>query len=248
MTNLCAERQLIGVSLPGGRRQGAFAEYCAVPARILHRFPEALDYDRACLMEPLSIVVHALGRCPLAPGDTAVVIGGGFVGLLAVQLLRRAGLDRIVVVDRNGWKLAVAQRTGASHTAPADSATLRALVDELTGGRGADLAVDAAGNEQSLRLAFTAVRSGGAIGQVGNFAPEVTLPLQTLVSSELTIYGSATALRAEESRSLAMLAQGAVEPAPLVSAVAPLAEGSSWFARLRNREDKLLKVILRPSS
>src|SRR5437762_2663356 len=83
--NLCDERRVLGVSCEDYRQHGAFAEYVAVPERILYRLPEGLPFEQAALVEPFTIALHAIRR--LAPGlnDTVVVVGAGMIGLALVQ-------------------------------------------------------------------------------------------------------------------------------------------------------------------
>src|SRR4051794_23077748 len=92
--NLCDRRQVLGVSCEEFRRDGAFAEFLAVPARILYRLPDEVTYVQATLVEPLAVAVHALGRIAPVDGQTAVVVGTGMVGLLVVQALRALGCER----------------------------------------------------------------------------------------------------------------------------------------------------------
>src|ERR1017187_6354650 len=111
--NLCDNRQVLGVSCGDYRRHGAFAEYVAVPARILYRLPESLSFDHAAMIEAVSVAVHAVNLTPLAPGDTAVVVGCGMIGQLTIQAAKAAGFASVVGVDVDDARLAVAQRAGA---------------------------------------------------------------------------------------------------------------------------------------
>jgi len=98
--NLCDRREVVGVSCADYRRHGAFAEYVSVPVRTLHRLPAGLDYERAALVEPVSVALHAVNRAGrITPDTTAVVVGTGLIGLLVVQVLRVRGCGRIVAVD-----------------------------------------------------------------------------------------------------------------------------------------------------
>jgi L-iditol 2-dehydrogenase len=116
---------------------------------------------------------------------------------------------------------------------------------ELTAGQGADVAVEVVGNSAALATAIGCVRRGGRVGLVGNLAPEVPFPLQAVVTRELTLFGSC-ASAGEYSRAIELVASGAIQVEPLISAVAPLADGPRWFERLYIREPGLMKVILQP--
>jgi len=99
LINLCDDRRVLGVSCPEYRQNGAFAEYVAVPHRVLYRLPAGLSFERASMVEGLSVAFHAVGRTPIALNDSAVVVGAGMIGLLVVQSLRLAGCGQVIAVD-----------------------------------------------------------------------------------------------------------------------------------------------------
>jgi len=243
--NLCENRRVLGVSCEDYRRQGAFAEYVAVPERVLYRLPDGLPFENAAMVEPVSIAFHAVRRAPPVLNDTAVVIGAGMIGLFVIQALRIAGCGKIIAVDVVPDKLNLARELGASHAINSGGEDVVARVQSLTGGLGADLAVEAVGMPPTVEMAVRCVRKGGSVTLVGNVSPRVELPLQVAVTRELTLYGSC-ASSGEYPACLDMLSSGSVKTAPIRSAVAPLAEGASWFDRLYRKEPGLLKVILTP--
>jgi len=243
--NLCRERRVLGVSCEEYRQHGAFAEFVAVPQRILYRLPDGLAFEHAALVEPLSIAVHAVRRTPLTLNDTAVVVGAGVIGLMLVQALRVAGCGQVLAVDVAPDRLALAAKLGATATVNAPSANAGKEILDRTLGRGADVAFEAVGVGTTVDLAVRCVCKGGAVTLVGNVMPKVDLPLQLVVTRELTLHGSCASC-GEYPACLDLLARGAVQVAPLISAVAPLAEGAAWFDRLYRKEPGLLKVVLTP--
>ncbi|MCE5268143.1 MAG: alcohol dehydrogenase catalytic domain-containing protein, partial [Planctomycetaceae bacterium] len=104
-SNLCDRRRVPGVACDEFRCQGAFAEYAAVPQRILYRVPESVSFRQAAMIEPLAIAMHALAVTRLSMGDTAVVVGAGVIGLLLTQALRAAGCGQVIAVDLDQKKL-----------------------------------------------------------------------------------------------------------------------------------------------
>lgn len=246
LVNLCDSRRVLGVSCEEYRQQGAFAEYLAVPARILYRLPDELDFVRATMVETLSVALHALKRVGVVEGETAVVIGTGMVGLLVVQALLARGA-RVIGVDVDPWRLEIAASFGAEVVAAETPDAVAAAVRERTSGQCADVAVEVVGASPPLQTAIASLRKGGRVALIGNLSPDVILPLQTVVTRELTLYGSAASAGEYES-AIDLLASGTVEVASLVTAVAPLAEGAAWFSRLHAREPGLLKVILEPAA
>jgi L-iditol 2-dehydrogenase len=243
--NLCDNREVLGVSPGPYRRHGAFAEYVSVPRRIMYRLPENLSYEQAAMIEAVSVAVHAVGITPVRLGDSAVVVGSGMIGLLAVQAVRLAGCTRIIAVDPDDSRLGLARQMGATATVNPKAGDAAAAVREMTEGRGADIAVECVGATDPIRTAIAGVRKGGAVTLVGNVAPDIDLPLQSVVTRQIRLQGSC-ASNGEYPACIALLSAGAIQVAPLISAVAPLEEGPSWFDRLYRHEPNLMKVILRP--
>lgn len=243
--NLCDHREVMGVSPGPYRRHGAFAEYVAVPRRIVYCLPDTLSYEQAALIEAVSVAVHAVSITPVRLGDTAVVVGTGMIGLLALQALRAAGCPRVIAVDTEDSRLAVARQLGATDTVNPKSGDAAAVVVELTGGRGADVALECVGATDPIGTAIGSVRKGGSVTLVGNVAPHIDLPLQSVVTRQIRVQGSC-ASNGEYPVSIDLISKGAIKVDPLISAVAPLAEGPSWFDRLYRHEPNLMKVVLRP--
>ncbi len=243
--NLCDNRRVLGVSCDEYRQDGAYAELVAVPQRILYRLPEGLSFERAALVEPLSIAFHAVNRTPIRLDDTAVVVGTGMVGLLVVQSLRAAGCGRIIAVDLSQDRLDLACRLGADEGLRADTTDVVAQVHHRTGGRGADVVLEVVGVTSTVQLAVACARKGGQVTLVGNLSPSVELPLQASVTRELTLCGVCASC-GEYPACLDMIARDAVKVDPLLSAVAPLEQGPQWFRRLQQGEAGLLKVVLQP--
>jgi L-iditol 2-dehydrogenase len=243
--NLCDNRRVLGVSCAEYRQHGAFAEYVAVPQRVLYRLPDALSFEHAAMAEPVSIALHALSRSNPQPGEAALVVGAGMIGLLIVQALRLAGCAPIIAVDVDPAKLALAQSMGATHTLNPTECNAVAEIVAATNGQGVDHAFEAVGMSQTVETAMKATRKGGTVTLVGNLSPEISFPLQHAVTRELTLYGSC-ASSGEYPRCLDLIASGAIDVAPLISATAPLAEGAQWFERLYKKEPGLMKVMLCP--
>jgi L-iditol 2-dehydrogenase len=242
--NLCHQRRVLGVSCAEYRQDGAFAQFVAVPQRVLYRLPAAMPFEHAALTEPLSIAFHAIRRAAVKSSDSTIVIGAGLIGLLLVQSLRRAGCKRILAVDIAQDKLALARKLGATASVTSGPSALREIT-EWTEGQGADSVFEAVGVPATVDLAVRSARKGGSVTLVGNVAPTVEFPLQVCVTRELSIYGSC-ASAGEYPACIEALAKGEIEAAPLLSAIAPLAEGPQWFDRLYRKEPGLVKVILQP--
>ncbi len=248
--NLCGSREVLGVSCGAYRRHGCFAEYVVVPARGVYRLPDQLDFVSAALLEPLTIALHA---CSLGAGgpDTrsAVVVGCGMIGLAAIAALRARGVKRIAAIDLDPERLAEATRHGASETfAAATDAGSRAAAwaaAESPGADGADLVIEAVGTTAAVQTAIAAAGRGGRVVLVGNISPFVELPLQQVVTRQISLLGSCASAGCYPE-AIRLAAAGSVDLSGFVSRVTPLAEGPEWFARLRQREPGLVKVVLVP--
>jgi len=243
--NLCENRQVIGVAPKEYRRHGAFAEFVTVPRRIIYRLPDSFPFEQAALIEAVSIGVHAVAITPVKLGDTAIVVGAGMIGLVTLQAAKAAGCTRIIAIDVDDIKLQRAKEMGATDTINSKTVNAVETVNSLTGGRGADVAFECVGFTEPITTAIQATRKGGTVTLVGNLSPKVEIPLQSVVTRQIRLQGSC-ASNGEYPQCIDLMARGVIQVAPLISAVAPLSEGASWFNRLYKHEPNLMKVVLQP--
>ncbi len=243
--NLSDYRRVLGVSCAEYRQHGAFAEFVAVPQSVLYRLPDGLSFEQAAMAEPVSVAFHAVNLIPSEINDSAIVVGCGMIGLFVVQALRIKGCGTIIAIDLDPSRLDMALKFGADHAFRADDPEIVEKVRAVTRGRGADIAVEVVGITPTVNLAINAVRKGGKIGLVGNLSPKVELPLQVVVTRQLTIYGSC-ASAGEYPACLDMIASGRVKVDEMISAVVSLEEAGTWFDRLYRGEPGLMKVIVAP--
>jgi L-iditol 2-dehydrogenase len=228
--NLCDNRRVLGVSCAEYRRHGAFAEYVAVPSRIVYRLPDGMPFEHAAVIEAVSVAVHAVGRRTPSPDERVLVIGCGMIGLLVIQVLRARGCRSVSAFDIDAERLALAERFGASAAAGAGTF---------------DAVYECVGRAETVAKAIRSVRKGGTVTLVGNLAPSVPLPLQEVVTRELSLLGTC-ASSGEYPECIELMASGAIDVAPLISAKAPLEEGPAWFDRLYQGGGRLMKVVLQP--
>jgi L-iditol 2-dehydrogenase len=249
--NLCDRREVLGVSCGDYRRNGAFAEYVAVPERIVYRLPGSLSFADAAMIEAVSVALHAVRLTAPEPGGTALVVGAGMIGLLILQSLHVAGCGTILVTDIDSARLELAKKLGATEIIQAGGATtsdeIAEHVRDLTGGHGVDIVLEAVGTATTIKTAIAAARKNATVTLVGNLAPEVPLPLQHVITHQLRLQGSC-ASAGEYPQAMELMASKAIDVTPMLSAIAPLAEGARWFERLYAREPNLMKVVLTPGS
>jgi len=245
--NLCDNRQVLGVSCGDYRRAGAFAEYVTIPEHIVYKLPDALSFSEAAMLEAVSVALHAIRVTDLHGGEIALVIGAGMIGLLTMQAARVAGCSRVIIADIDQTRLNRAREVGATETLLISGRDLVTEILRLTDGKGVDVVLEAVGRNETIIAAIDSVRKGGTVTLIGNITPEVTIPLQKVVSRQIRLQGSC-ASSGEYPEAIELLATGAIQVKPLITAVVPLSEGPSWFARLHGGEPNLMKIVLSPNS
>jgi L-iditol 2-dehydrogenase len=245
MVNLCDDRRVLGVSCREYRQNGAFAEYIAVPRHIIYSIPDEVSFERAALIEPLSVAMHAVNNSSVSFNDTAMVMGTGIIGLLIIQILKLTGCRKIVAVDIEQEKLDLAVKFGADICLRADVLDIHDKVMEITKGRGADIAFEAVGISKTLQDTVACLRKGGRLTMVGNLSPMAEIPLQTIVTREITLNGSC-ASAGEYGICIDLIAGKIIDVDMLISAEITLEQGGEYFKRLYDKEPGLMKVIIKP--
>ena len=243
--NLCDNRQVMGVSCGDYRRHGAFAEFVAVPERILYKLPENFPFEEAAMLEAVAVALHGVRVSQLKPGDSVLVIGAGMIGLLTAQAARAAGARSVTIADVDAARLQMAVDVGIPDTLHLSGNDLVAEILRRTGNLGMDVVLEAVGRAETVVASIECVRRGGTVGLIGNIQPEVPLPLQRVVTREVRLQGSCSSA-GEYVEAIRLMSEGAITVKPLISAVSTLEEAADWFARLHAREAGLLKVVVAP--
>ncbi len=243
--NLCSNRKVLGVSCDEYRQDGAMADFVVVPEHIVVPLPEGLAFEKAAMVEPVSIAVHAVERAGIHLGDNVVVIGCGIIGLLTIQAARLAGAGQVIAVDLVDYKLEEARRLGADHAINPKKTDAVEAIRALTAGEGADVSLEAVGFAPTVDLAVRCVRKGGRCVMIGNLTPKGEFPLQVVVQRELDVRGT-VASAGEYPACLTLIASGRLDVQSLISKVVPLEEAPHWFHLLHEGKERLFKVILKP--
>lgn len=242
MINLCDNRRVLGVSCDEYRRDGAMAEYVAIEDRTIYPLPDSVSFREACLVEPLSIGVHAVMISPIKLGDTVVVYGAGTIGLMTLLALKVSGAGTVVAIDMDDAKLSLAESMGADAVINSKSQDIEKVFASIAP-QGADLVFDAVGIEVTNNTGIQLLRKGGTMVMIGNSATKISFPLQYCVTRQIRIQGSC-ASSGEYARCLRLIANKSIDLSPFMQTVMPLREGAQAFRRLMSREPHLLKVIL----
>ncbi|MCX6326959.1 MAG: galactitol-1-phosphate 5-dehydrogenase [Bacteroidia bacterium] len=245
MYNLSDNREVLGVSPGTYKRDGAFAEYIAIPQHILYKIPENVTFKQAAMVEAVAVALHSVNISVIKMGDNCVVVGVGMIGIFILKLLKMSGASKVIAIDINRKRLEQAEKAGADHSFLSTEENLAEKINILTNTRGADISFEAVGKSESVNIAIDILRKGGKAVLVGNVSPKVDFPLQKVVTRELKVLGSC-AIRGEYEVVLNLLDMGKISVDDQISAVAPLSEGAIWFNKLYRKEEELYKVILVP--
>ena len=238
--NLCRRAGLLGREL-----NGSMAEHLLLPERYLHPLPAHVGLERATLIETLATVRHAQRRVALGPGDAVVVLGQGATGLMHTRLARLAGARPLIAVSRSAFKRELATRMGADATVDARERDVVADVLALTGGRGADLVIETAGDAALLRPALDMLRPGGTLLLYAiSHAPVPEFTTFPLYVKELTLVGSRALLSRDVEPAIELVAAGAVDLDGFVSGSYRLDEAAAAFARYEREPDRVLRLLV----
>lgn len=238
--HLCRNAGLFGREV-----EGSMSQYVALPARYIFKLPATLPLADATLIETLATVRHAQERAGVEAGESVVVLGQGTTGLLHTRLAVLSGANPVIAVSRTKWKLDMASRMGAHHAL--DVAAEKA-VDEvlrLTGGSGADVVIDTAGGDATLKAALDMLRPGGRIAPYA-VSHECCTSFTTfpLYYKEASIIGSRALTNADMAPSIALVASGRIDVAGFVSATYPLERAADAFEEYERNPGKVLRIVI----
>ena len=240
LVHLCANLQALGVDHDGG-----MAEFCFVPSQQIYLLPDGMLMEAAAFVEPVSCAVHGIDRANIRAGDTVVIIGGGTIGLIMLQLARNAGASRTIVVEPLQQKRRIAGELGADIVLnPMESDPKSAVMDVTH--VGADVVIECAGKPQTAQLALELARRGGTVEFFGvcPIGEKIGFEPNQVYFKELTIVGSYVNPNTF-SRAIALLHAGRVridrfqiDRFPLDGVINALAY---------QKEGKTLKSIIEPN-
>ncbi|MDR1884904.1 MAG: NAD(P)-dependent alcohol dehydrogenase [Synergistaceae bacterium] len=166
---------------------GVFQEYAVHPESLCFKLPDNMDSMEGALIEPLSVGFHAASLGEGRPGQTAVVMGAGCIGLVSMLALGARGVGRVFVVDVAAKRLEHALRLGATAVIDAAHQDVASEIARLTEGAGSDIVIETAGAEATTRQAIAVAKKGSVIVLVGySKSGEMTLPLSDALNKELT--------------------------------------------------------------
>jgi alcohol dehydrogenase/L-iditol 2-dehydrogenase len=239
--NLCLQRKGFGYGI-----DGAMASYVKVPARCLHRIPDTLPFELACLAEPHAVAYNAMCvNSHIRPGDAVVVLGPGPIGLLCTRMAALAGADPLIVVglSSDAPRLETARRLGATHVVDAS----REQVEDVVRGfspLGADLVCDASGASRPLDVALALVRPDGQVTKVGWSPDLVPVNINPLVQKNIRLQGSFSHNFPVWERVIHLLDRGVTYPKQIVGLTTALDGWREAFDAMH--QGRVIKSVLIP--
>lgn len=237
LPQLCLNRMLIGAARPGG-----YADFVAVPAKMVLPLPSGLSLREAALAEPVAVAVHIGELAGAITGEDVLIIGAGPIGLLALQVFQQRGAQRVIIADLGAERLAMAQALGGIPVDPREHDVVQ-LVRNMTGGLGITVSLDAVGTALTRSQCVSATRSAGTLILSGLHEETSAMPAAEIIRREITVRGSFC--YTPENLALALLERGALRLDPWI-VEAPLGEGGAWFDRLIDAPGNVAKVLLVP--
>jgi (R,R)-butanediol dehydrogenase/meso-butanediol dehydrogenase/diacetyl reductase len=232
-------RRSIGYGIPG-----AFAERLWIPNAVLdgnvHKLPDELAFEDAALVEPLAVGVHAVGQADAQPGQVALVLGLGTIGLQVAQVLLARGVGAVIGADLSPLRRSVAAGLGVTAVTGDD---LGAAVAEAAGYRPVDLVFEATGAPRLVQAALEIVRPAGTAVLIALYEERAELDPTIVVQKELTVRGSAIYTPEEFHEAIELLASGRAKAQPLITHRLSLeALGEAFEAQLE--KDEAIKVMV----
>jgi 2-desacetyl-2-hydroxyethyl bacteriochlorophyllide A dehydrogenase len=235
--HVCTSLQLLGID-----RDGGLAEYATAPAGRLHRLPEQVTDIEGALVEPVAVAVHDVRLAQLAIGDSALVVGGGPIGLLIAMVARCAGSSKLAISEINEHRRELAGRLGFRTYSPAEERFRERLREDFEG-IGPDVVFEAAGSAPGYQSAIDCVRVRGRVVQVGIPKGPIEVDLRRLNFAELNIVGTRVYAPVDIETAIGLLAGKRIATEGLVS-THPLADCGALMAELTSGSSRLLKPVI----
>ena len=239
LVNICQNK-----SAPGTPSWiGTFVEYFNAPEKTLYKIDDKVSYADGTLVEPLAVAVHALSRASVKARDCIVILGAGTIGLLCLVVAREMGFKTIICTDTASFNREVALKEGATAALDPRNEDVVAKVQELTGGRGADLALVCAGADEILTQASECVRKRGEIGLVAMITKKIPFYCYGMVFKEQNMYGAMTYETRDFVKAAEMI-NGGLDVSSFVTQTLPLERSQDALDILSQKKENVVKVIV----
>jgi L-iditol 2-dehydrogenase len=236
--NLCERMVFAGHAA----QDGALREWMAWPQKQLFPLPDSLSSADGAMLEPLGVAIHAVDLGKLRPGMTAGVFGCGPIGLLIVQLARLSGASTVLATDALPHRAEAAKAFGAHQAYIAEAGSEVSWILAATGGRGVDIAFEAAGEQEAVDTAFAAVVPGGKVILAGIPSDDQTSFSASIARRKGLTIKLVRRMKHTYPRAIELVSKGLVDVRSIVTHRFPLAEAREAFRLAKRREG--LKIII----
>lgn len=241
--NLCPNKRVMGTP----NWQGAFGEYVISPAKSVFHVPAAMSDDQATMIEPLAVAVHTLNRAQLREGQTALILGGGPIGLVTAAMSRVRGAADITVADVQPHCLEAARALGAADTLLVATNSVDQLAQQImekTAGRGFDMVFLTVGVDYLIDVALQVVRPQGSIVLVALFKHAVAINPFDVIKKDLNIVGTTMSTDEDVLEAIRLIESGQIDPTCIVSHHLPIDAAQYGFELAETKTDRAIKVVL----
>ncbi len=228
----------------GHYSQGADAQYVVHSVRSVYHLPGEIDLPLGAMVDTASIALHSVKRPGIEPGDTAVVVGAGPMGMLTGDCALALGAAHVIVTG-SGERLDKARELGFDVINYREEDPV-AAVKARTGGRGADVAIDTGGTVSSIRQSVDVVRKGGRVSFTGVPTEPVELPMQKIVLEEIDLHGVRANPNAMDE-AIALIVAGRIRVKPLATNDFPLEQYGEALHTFAERVGGAMKVLVHPN-
>lgn len=236
--NLCANLIFAG----HGKHDGALREWMAWSEKSLFPIPDSLSDDDGALLEPLGIAIHAVDLGKLKAGMTVGVFGCGPIGLLILQIAKLSGAANVIATDKLAHRVEAAKALGASQAFLVDENPRLSEIQEATGGRGVDVAFEAAGTQDAVDASFASVSTGGKVVLAGIPDDDKTSFSASLARRKGLTIKLVRRMKHTYPRAIELVSKGLVDVRSIVTHRFPLEQAAEAFRVAERREG--LKIII----
>jgi 2-desacetyl-2-hydroxyethyl bacteriochlorophyllide A dehydrogenase len=224
---------------------GGFAEYAVNHINTLYRLPDNLTFEQACMVTTAASPLWAIDLMGgYVAGETVLVLGPGPIGLIAVQLCKALGAERVILSGTRDSRLEIGKQHGADFTINMRKENLADRVRAITQGKGADSVLECAGGPTSMQEALENVKRGGRIGVVAWYTGPVQMDMNLAVRSNVRIYAARGEGGMNCGRSLALMSAGKITADPIITHHFTLDQIHEAFRTYVERIDNALKVVI----
>ena len=239
LVNLCNSKVVPGTA----KWMGVFVQYFNAPEKTIYQLNDAVSYKMGTMIEPLAVAVRALRRATVKEKDCLVILGSGTIGLLCLVVAKQMGYKNVVCTDTAEFNLAMALKHGATLAINPLEGDVVAAVKKLTDGKGADLALIAAGANNIVDQASACVRKRGEIGVVAMITEKIPFYSYQIVFNEQTMYGAMT-YETKDFKEAAEMVNNGLDLDDFVTQTMDLEHTQQGLDVLSQKKDGVVKVMI----